>query len=259
VVHASGPLLRRGEVALDGDVQLGAGPARPHLVDVHGVPRLLRMRILAHRAHAQPFSQERIDSLELRHAEQDGAEPAKLVLGGDRAAVPWMRLPSPAVVDEGEPLSLPILEVEGEPAVALDDVAVRDAVLVEVAAPELERGEAVDAEVRARDRPRPPTLPRNGPVEEREIRPRRPLRIRVEQVVGADVVLVDRPPDEAHPERPRVEAVVLPDPRRDRGQVMNALEIHVRAHPSSVVVCRARTPSRRLPDQYLDFKISSRR
>ena len=46
--------------------------------------------------------------------------------------------------------------------------------------------------------------------------------IGVEQVIGADIVLIDAPLDQAHPKRFGVKALVLANLRRYRGQMVNA-------------------------------------
>ena len=70
-------------------------------------------------------------------------------------------------------------------------------------------------------------LRRHRPVEEREIGAGAALRVGVEQVIRAHVVLIDRALHETHAERLRVEEMVVANLRRDRGQMMNAEKIHI--------------------------------
>src|SRR4029078_7632015 len=52
------------------------------------------------------------------------------------------------------------------------------------------------------------------------------FRIRIEEMISTDIVLIHRPLDEPHAEGLGVEAVVLSNRRRDRSEVMNAGEFH---------------------------------
>ena len=61
-----------------------------------------------------------------RHAERDRAKSADLVLGRNRARVPWMRFTSIHVIDQRESLTFRILEVERQPAVVFSDLAGRN-------------------------------------------------------------------------------------------------------------------------------------
>ena len=51
--------------------------------------------------------------------------------------------------------------------------------------------------------------------------PGRALRVGVEEVIGADVVLVHAPLDETHAQRLGIEVVVLANLRRDRRHMMD--------------------------------------
>src|SRR4051794_24366063 len=70
--------------------------------------------------------------------------------------------------------------------------------------------------------------PRLGgpPAEEREVCARAAFRIRIEEMISTNVVLVHRPLDQPHAEGLGVEAVVLSNRRRDRSEVMNAGKFH---------------------------------
>jgi hypothetical protein len=65
-------------------------------------------------------------------------------------------------------------------------------------------------------------VPRGREIEEGEIGAGIGFAVGVEQVIGADVVLVDGLLDQPHAEQPGVKGQVLPRLRRDRGQVMNS-------------------------------------
>ena len=136
---------------------------------------------------------------------------------------------TPAVVHQGEPLPLGILEIQHQAAVALGDLVGTDAERTEALGPPLERGSAAHAQVRARQAVRAAPLARHLPVEECQVRPRRPDGVGVEQVVRADVVLIDAALHQAHAQRLGVEAVVPADVGGNRREVMNAGEIHGRS------------------------------
>jgi hypothetical protein len=60
------------------------------------------------------------------------------------------------------------------------------------------------------------------PIKKREIAARRPLSVRIEQVVSADVVLVDSLLDQTHSENMGVEMVIFARLGRDGGDVMDS-------------------------------------
>src|SRR5260221_10286778 len=102
-----------------------------------------------------------------------------------------MRIADASVIYERKTLSLLILEVERQPAVPLDDFTGGDAVLWKTRAPELERGHTPHPQPPPRDRISPPLLRRCGAVKKGEIRGRRSFRVGVEEMVRADVVLIE--------------------------------------------------------------------
>jgi len=72
------------------------------------------------------------------------------------------------------------------------------------------------------------------PIEEGEVGARAGEAISVEQVVGADIILVDRLLHQPHAEDAGVEIVVARRIGRDRGQVMDSVKLH---HSNSFVFC----------------------
>jgi hypothetical protein len=149
------------------------------------------------------------------------------VLGWDRAAIPRKGIVRAAVVNQCQPLPLVILEIERQSPVALHDIAGCDALLVEPLFPPIQRFLPRDPQCGPHDRACSAPLGRHRPVEKSQVRARASLRIRVEEVVRRNIILVDRPLDEAHAHGLCVEVVVIANPGRDRGQVMNASEFHV--------------------------------
>ena len=82
------------------------------------------------------------------------------------------------------------------------------------------------AERRAGDRVGAAALGRGRPVEEGDVGPRRTETVGIEEVIGADVVLVDGLLDQPEAEDARVEIDVLRRLGRDRREVMDAGELH---------------------------------
>ena len=65
-----------------------------------------------------------------------------------------------------------------------------------------------------------------APAEESEVCAWAAFRIRVEEMISADIVLIHRPLDQPHAERLGVEAVVFSNRGRDRSEVVNAGKFH---------------------------------
>src|SRR5215216_3138541 len=134
-----------------------------------------------------------------------------------------------SVVHQPQPLSLGVGEGDEAPAITLLHAAMLDAELQEPARPELERLPPRDPELRRRDLTGALMVRRNsqvGPIEERDLRPRPPKLVAVEQVVGRDVVLVDRLLYQPQPQNPSVERDVLRSLRRHRRDVMQSAKLH---------------------------------
>ncbi len=145
----------------------------------------------------------------------------------NRAAVPrCRRIAGAAIVDEGQPLAFRILESECQAAVALEDLAVRDLGFFEALHPPLQGGFTVHTKACTDDAARAAALAWHGPVEKCQVGSGATLGVGIEQMVGAHVVLIDGAFDQPHAERLRVEAVILLNRRRNRGEVMNTGEFH---------------------------------
>jgi hypothetical protein len=136
----------------------------------------------------------------------------------------WITLS--AIVDEGEALSFRVFEQEGQAAIPLDNVTVLHALLVETRRPPRQCFAPVYTQAATDDAARSPALARDRPVKECEVRAWAPFPIRVEEVIGADVILVYRPLHQSHAERLGIEAMVLPDCGGNRRQMVNARELH---------------------------------
>ena len=131
-------------------------------------------------------------------------------------------VPDAAIVDQHQPLAFAILERQRQPAVDLDDIAGDAAGLFQAIPPVAEAGFARDAQAGARDRVGSALLGRCRKIEEGEIGAGIGFAVGVEQVIGADVILVDGLLDQPHAEQAGVEGQIVPRLRRDRGQVMNS-------------------------------------
>src|SRR5437764_5087047 len=102
-----------------------------------------------------------------------------------------------------------------------------DAVLAKPLGPEVERVAGGDAPHDPMDHPvAGATALDPGVLEERQVRARVPLLVRVEQVINARVVLVDGLLDESQPEYPRIEVHVSLAVLGDRRDVVDAVELH---------------------------------
>ena len=230
-MHAAGTEPGRRDVGLDGDVQLGGRAAATHLEHVYAV----RGVVADAYSRTGRRSITRVSSASVaarpRHAHHDRTEPADLVLGRHRAPVPGHGLIAvAAVIDEREPLALGILEVERQPAVALDvSLAAHAAARESARAHHSSVAGPRHAEMGPDDAVGAAPLARHLPVEEREVRAGRPDGIGVEQMVRAHVVLIDAALHQTHAERLRVEAIVLADGGRNGREVVDAGEIHTRS------------------------------
>ena len=137
-----------------------------------------------------------------------------------------MRLALAAIVDERQTLAFRILEIERQPAVALDDLADLHARLGQALAPILEAAAAGDAQAGARNRVVAGLARHGAEIEEGEIAAGRGFPVGIEEVIGADIVLVDGLLDQAHAERLGIESDIA---RRIGGhsrQMMDTGQFH---------------------------------
>jgi hypothetical protein len=208
-------------------MQLGHGAARTHLVDMGADFSVAGRGVVPDPSHAHNLREHEVCIVQVGHADRDRAEATDLVLGRHGAALPWMGLLAlPAVIDEAEALALEILEVEGEPAIALDDLGLRDAQVLEALLPPGERVSARDPHGSAGDAVGAALLAFDWPIEEGDVGAGRAASIGVEQVVSADVVLVDGLLHQPQPERLGVEGVIGRGVAGDGGEMMDAGELH---------------------------------
>ena len=98
--------------------------------------------------------------------------------------------------------------------------------LLQAIAPVAKAVFAGDAQAGARNRVGAAPLGRGRKIEEGEVGAGVGLAVGVEQMVGADVVLVDGLLDQPHAEQAGVEGQILARLRGDRGQVVNSGQLH---------------------------------
>jgi hypothetical protein len=223
-MHAAGALACGSKVRLDADVQFRRQSALAHLIDMHIDAAVA---VAARWACVHYARQREVGGLEVRNAEGDRPKAADLILGGDRAFVPRVGRAFSAVVHEAEPLALRIFEIEELSPVAFRDRIVRHTERGETLLPPGEALPPRDAQARAHDTVGAAPLTSDRPVEKGEVGARRGETVRVEQVIGADVILVDRLLDEPHAERGRVEGVIAGGIGGQGGEVVDAGQVHV--------------------------------
>jgi hypothetical protein len=163
---------------------------------------------------------------EVGHVEHDRAEAADLVLRRHRTFGPGRSRPGAAVIDQHQTLALLILERQRQPTVDFSDLAGMAAGLLQPIPPVAEAFFAGDAQSGARDAVAAAPLRGSRKIEEGEVGAGIGLAVGVEQMVGADIVLVDSLLDQPHPEQTGVECQIVAGPCRNRGQVMNPRQLH---------------------------------
>ena len=203
--------------------------------DARGVREAVaRPPVLAAQAlEAEDVGQERLRDPGAPFPELRAIEPADLMPGRNRAAVPWREraLPSGRAFDEREAEAVRIdqrQDLVAEPRLAR---AQAGAVSFQTRSPEAEAARRhlqthLDGEPVAETR-----RCELGPGEEGEVRARMTFRVRVEEVVRARIVLIDALLDEAHAEHARVEVQVLLGRPGDGGDVMETADALHRVDP----------------------------
>ena len=151
-----------------------------------------------------------------------GPRPRIWCSAGTGTAVPRRGGARAAIVDQHQALALAVLERQRQAAVDLDDIAGHAAGLFQAIPPVAEGLFARDAQAGARDRIGSAPLGGCREIEEGEIGAGIGFAVGIEQVIGADVVLVDGLFHQPHAEQAGVKRHIVPRLRRDRGQMMNS-------------------------------------
>ena len=199
-------------------MQLGGGAALAHRkhVDLRAV-----RGIVADAAHVHDLGQHARGARKILHGEHDRAETADLMFRRHRAVLPRRGRPRAAVVDQHQPLAFAVLERQRQPAVDFDDLAGDAAGRLQAVAPVAEAVFAGDAQAGARDRIAAAPLRGGRKIEEGQIGAGIGFAVGVEQVIGADIVLVDGLLDQPHaqqdPDKTPDSRAVWPKSRSDGG------------------------------------------
>ena len=160
------------------------------------------------------------------HGEHDRAEAANLMLRRHRALLPRRSRARAAVIDQHQPLAFPVLERQRQPAVDFDDVAGMAARLPQAIAPEAQAFFAGDAQAGAGNAVAAAPLGGGRKIEEGQVGAGIGLAVGVEQMIGADVVLVDGLLDQPHAEHAGIKRQIVARFGRNRGQMVNPRQLH---------------------------------
>ncbi|MFD1731170.1 hypothetical protein ACFSC4_08995 [Deinococcus malanensis] len=133
--------------------------------------RTLRVGVLAHRAQVHDALQHQIGVAQVWHGHGDGSQATDLVLGGHGAGLPGSRRVSSATVhDQRQALTLVVFEVQGCPAVPLDDLTVLHIQGAQALVPVGQAGFIPDAQRCTRHGMVAAPLTAHRPVEEGQVR-----------------------------------------------------------------------------------------
>src|SRR5579863_313090 len=131
------------------------------------------------------------------------------------------------VVDEFQRLPLRVGECKHSTAPSLLYLTVCDCVFVEAPHPIAERLPTRHSEGCGRDLPRPTLLTSNGiPIEEGHICASMSYFVSVKEVIGRDVVLIDRLLHQPQPQYVGIECDIAGSMARHRGYMMQSTQIH---------------------------------
>ena len=143
-----------------------------------------------------------------------------------RALLPRRGWPRAAVIDQHQPLAFAVFKRQRQPAVNFGNLAQLTARLLQAIAPITETFFAGDAQPGAGNAVGSTPLRRCRKVEEGEIGAGIGVSVGVEQMVGADVVLIDGLLDQPHPEQAGIKRQVLARFRGNRRQMMDPGQLH---------------------------------
>src|SRR5919201_1973262 len=206
------------------------------------------------RREAQRLGQEAPALLRLERVRADRLEPLERVLARDLGVVrgQWLVVALDRAQLELEPFGIG----KTKRAVLTRD---RHAFVAEPFRPEVERVRRRDAPDDAVHHPRPRAAAADaGILEEGKVGAGAAGLVGVEEVVDGRVVLVDRLPDESEAELARVEVDVPRRIGRDRGDVVDALELHA-ASLAHAAVARNCSRSRAAATSFVTTSASSSR
>ncbi len=143
-----------------------------------------------------------------------------------RALLPRRGWPRAAVIDQHQPLALTILERQRQTAVDLDDLTGMAARFLEAVPPVTKAFFAGDAQSGAGNAVGAAPLRCCREIEECKVGAGIGVSVGVEQMIGADVVLIDGLLHQPHAEQAGIERQVLPRFRGNRCQMVNPGQLH---------------------------------
>ena len=178
------------KAGLDRDLQFRRRSALAHLVDTHR--RGIAATEVTHFPHVQHRGQHPIRRPEVGNAERNRPQAANLMLGRDGAFRPGMRrCVRIRFRAEAQALALPVFEIERQAAVPRGGSDVRHALGLEPSSPPRQAGFAAQPQSGAHDAAGATLLRRRRPVKEGDVGPGRSPAVRVKQMIGRDIILVD--------------------------------------------------------------------
>ena len=175
--------------------------------------------------------------------EGDLAEAQELELKAKRlrATNPRKGSSVPGVVDQAQRLSFGVPGVDDFTATPLLNGRMRDTQLVKAFDPPLERFTSTDTEAGSTDTVVPMALRRRiRPIEECEVAARGSFCIRIEKMVGSDIILVNGLFDQVHSEDLRVKMKVCRRISRNSRDVMNSEKIRFHKIQRSIFILISR-------------------
>src|SRR6185369_14844090 len=133
------------------------------------------------------------------HTDHNRTQSSNLLLARNRATIPgrW-RVALAFVVNEREPLPFWVFKCESQPPIVLENFARPHTRFVEMRQPPCQRFRPVHTQRRANNAARASALSRRPPAEEREVCAWAAFRIRIEEMISTNVILIHRPLDQPH-------------------------------------------------------------
>jgi hypothetical protein len=193
---------------------------------MHGIGRVFRMRVVAHPRHVHHGGEHGVGWRAVEDAQHNRPKSADLMLGRHWAALPRTGVARAAVIDETQPLPFGIFEIECQPAVAPGDLAVANCRFGKPVFPPAQSRFTRNTQRRATDAVVAVARRQRSKIEERQVGAGPCQRVGIEQVVGADIILVDCLLDEPHAERAGIERDVAGCVRGNRREVVDAGQLH---------------------------------
>ena len=143
-----------------------------------------------------------------------------------RAALPRRGCADAAVIHQHQPLAFAVFKGKRQPSVDFADIAAVSAGLLQAIAPVPQTFLAGDAQAGAGNAVGSTPFRRGRKIEESEVGAGIGFAVGIEQMIGADVVLIDGLLDQPHAEQAGVKGQIFTRFRGNRGQMVNPLQLH---------------------------------